>query len=60
MEADAREPRTTIRSPLKWQGSADWKLDYCNADRLSPEELAARRRDFDRGKSEAKEARQTG
>jgi glycine/betaine/sarcosine/D-proline reductase family selenoprotein B len=58
--ADARGPRTTIRSPLKWNGVADWKLDYCNAERLSPEELAERRRDFDRGKSEAKQARRTG
>ncbi|HMB48320.1 MAG TPA: glycine reductase [Afifellaceae bacterium] len=57
--AEATAPRTTIRSPLKWQGAADWKTDYCNAERLSPEELAARRREFDRGKQEARSVRKS-
>jgi hypothetical protein len=39
--------------------SPDWKLDYSNIDRLSPEEIARRRAEFDRGKAEAKAA-QTG
>jgi hypothetical protein len=53
----AAEPRTTMQSPLKWSGSAEWKLDYCNAERLSPEELARRRAEFDRGKETAKAIR---
>jgi len=55
----AAEPRTTLQSPLEWSGSADWKLDYCNAERLSPEELARRRAEFDRGKETAKALRET-
>lgn len=58
--AEAPGPRTTVRSPLKWQSAADWKLDYCNAARLSPEELAARRQEFDKGKAQAKEVRRAG
>jgi hypothetical protein len=54
----AAEPRTTMRSPLRWSGSAEWKLDYCNVGRLSPEELARRRAEFDRGKEKAREMRE--
>src|SRR5207248_761050 len=25
-------PRTTMQSPLRWSKSAEWKLDYCNAE----------------------------
>ena len=39
----APAPRTTVQSPLCWSASADWKLDYCNVQRLSPEELQRRR-----------------
>ena len=49
--------RTTARSPLRWSGSDDWKLDYCNIARLSPEEIARRRAEFDRQKAVAKEVR---
>ena len=38
----APAPRTTVQSPLAWRG-ADWKLDYCNIERLTPEEIARRR-----------------
>jgi len=51
-------PRTTMQSPLRWSQSAEWKLDYCNAERLSPEELARRRAEFDRGKEQARELRE--
>lgn len=50
-------PRTTVQSPLRWSASADWKLDYCNIDRLTPEEILRRRADFDRAKSQAKQLR---
>ena len=56
----ARGPRTTVESPLVWNGAADWKLDYCNVARLSPEEIAQRRAEFDRGKSEGRTLRALG
>ncbi len=49
--------RTTVQSPLRWSESADWKLDYCNIARLSPEEIARRRAAFDKQKAVAKEVR---
>jgi hypothetical protein len=55
----AAEPRTTLQSPLRWSESAEWKLDYCNAARLSAEELARRRAEFDRGKEAAKALRES-
>ena len=54
----AAEPRTTLQSPLRWSESEEWKLDYCNAERLSPEELARLRAEFDRGKEKAREIRE--
>ena len=50
----ASAARCTVQSPLHWSESADWKLDYCNAARLSADEIARRRAEFDRGKAEAK------
>jgi len=55
----AAEPRTTVQSPLKWSENNDWKLDYCNVERLSPDELARRRAEFDRGKEAAKALRES-
>jgi hypothetical protein len=49
-------PRTTVQSPLRWSGSADWKLDYSNIARLSPDEIARRRAEFDRQKEIANRA----
>ena len=49
--------RTTVQSPLRWSTSADWKLDYCNIDRLTPDEIARRRAAFDEGKAQAKAVR---
>jgi D-proline reductase (dithiol) PrdB len=54
----APEPRTTLQSPLRWSESGEWKLDYCNAARLDPGELARRRAEFDRGKEAAKAIRE--
>jgi hypothetical protein len=50
-------PRTTVQSPLRWSASPDWKLDYCNIDRLTPEEIGRRRADFDQAKAQAKQLR---
>ena len=54
----APAPRTTVQSPLRWSESPDWKLDYCNIERLTPEEIVRRRAEFDKGKTEAKRARE--
>jgi len=53
----APAPRTTVQSPLRWSDSADWKLDYCNVQRLSPDELQRRRAAFDAAKAEARRLR---
>ncbi|MGH6931166.1 MAG: glycine/sarcosine/betaine reductase selenoprotein B family protein, partial [Dongiaceae bacterium] len=53
----APAPRTTVQSPLIWSASSDWKLDYCNIARLSPEEISRRRADFDRQKAAARSVR---
>jgi hypothetical protein len=45
------------QSPLRWSASPDWKLDYCNIERLGPEEIRRRREEFDRAKSQAKQLR---
>jgi hypothetical protein len=55
----ASAPRTTVQSPQVWDSaSADWKLDYSNIARLSPEEIARRRAEFDRGKAVARTLRE--
>lgn len=54
----ATAPRTTVQSPLRWSASPDWKLDYANIERLSPEEVQRRRAEFDLGKAQAKALRE--
>ena len=49
--------RTTVQSPIVWSKSPDWKLDYCNIERLSPEEISRRRAEFDRQKTIARTVR---
>ena len=50
---DATAPRTTVQSPLVWNGRPDWKLDYSNVARLTSAEIAQRRVAFDAGKLQA-------
>jgi hypothetical protein len=50
--------RTTVQSPLRWSASADWKLDYCNVERLTPRDLKRLREEFDAVKSQAKRVRE--
>jgi glycine/betaine/sarcosine/D-proline reductase family selenoprotein B len=46
------QPRTTLASPLEWTpGDDSWKNDYSNPAKLSPEELARRRAEFDAAKA---------
>ena len=54
----APAPRTTVQSPLRWSANPDWKLDYCNIERLTREEIVRRRIEFDRGKTQAKSVRE--
>jgi hypothetical protein len=51
----ATEPRTTAQSPLRWSDDPSWKLDYDNVDRLTPEQIIERRREFDSVKAVIKE-----
>jgi D-proline reductase (dithiol) PrdB len=51
--------RSTVQSPLRWSVSPEWKLDYSNIARLSPEEIARRRAAFDAQKTIAKQVRKT-
>ena len=39
--------RTTVQSPLRWRDDASWKLDYASLDKLTPEQIAERRKEFD-------------
>lgn len=56
--AAATAPRTTVQSPLRWSADPNWKLDYCNIARLSPDEIRRRRAEFDEGKEQARALRQ--
>jgi D-proline reductase (dithiol) PrdB len=53
----ATAPRTTAQNPLRWSENSEWKLDYSNIERLSPEEIVRRRAEFDRQKQLAKDVR---
>jgi hypothetical protein len=52
--------RTTVQSPLRWSDNPDWKLDYCNIERLTPDEIRRRRAEFDRAKAAARQVREAG
>jgi hypothetical protein len=51
--------RTTVQSPLRWRDDADWKLDFSNLDRMTPEQIAERRREFEEQKAVARAKRET-
>jgi D-proline reductase (dithiol) PrdB len=51
--------RTTVQSPLRWRDDASWKLDFSNVDKLTPEEIAERRKDFDVVKAVARSKRES-
>lgn len=54
--------RTTVQSPLRWSESSDWKGDYSNIERVSPQEVARLREENERARIAARELRerQTG
>jgi len=43
----APAPRTTVQSPQRWSVDASWKLDYRDVARMTPEEIAEHRREFE-------------
>lgn len=49
--------RSTVQNFLRWRDDPSWKLDYANIERLSAEEIARRRADFDRQKEIATSVR---
>ena len=51
--------RTTVQSPLRWSDSDEWKLDYSNPERATPEELARARQEMDEAKAVAKRIRES-
>jgi hypothetical protein len=51
--SSTKGPRTTVQSPFTRNGVSDWKRDYSSAALLSDEELAARRKEFDKAKADA-------
>ncbi len=53
----ATAARTTVQSPQRWDGDASWKADYSNADRLTPAQLAERKREFETAEAIGREKR---
>ena len=53
-------PRTTLQSPLRWSESAAWKLDYCNVEKLTADEIRRRREEWNQARTEAHAVRQMG
>ena len=47
--------RTTVQSPLRWRDDPAWKLDYNNLAKLTPDELAERRKEFESVKATIKD-----
>jgi hypothetical protein len=48
-------PRTTVQSPQRWSEDADWKLRYSDVKKLTPEDIAERRKEFDAVKATIKD-----
>jgi hypothetical protein len=48
-------PRTTVQSPQRWSEDAQWKLDYNNLDRLTPEDIAEKKKEFESVKATIKD-----
>ena len=39
--------RTTVQSPQRWSDDASWKLEFADPDRMTPDEIAERKKEFD-------------
>ena len=51
-------PRTTVASPLPWTADPTWKAKYLDVAKLSPEDIAERRKEFEVVKAVAKAKRE--
>jgi hypothetical protein len=40
-------PRTTVQSPQRWSDDAGWKLEFADPNKLTPEEIEERKKEFD-------------
>jgi D-proline reductase (dithiol) PrdB len=50
--------RTTVQSPLRWRDDASWKLDFSDLSKLTSDEIAERRQEFDVVKAVARAKRE--
>jgi hypothetical protein len=50
--------RTTVQSPLRWREDATWKLDFSDISKLTPEDIAERRKEFEVVKAVARTKRE--
>ena len=48
-------PRTTVQSPQRWNDDAEWKRDYNNLERMTPDDLEERKKEFDSVKATIKD-----
>lgn len=49
---DAPAARTTVQSPERWSENARWKLDYCNPEHVSAEDLMQLKKQADAARAE--------
>jgi hypothetical protein len=54
----APAPRTTVQNPQRWSDDPDWKLDYCNVERVGQDELKALREESERARRLARDMRE--
>ena len=50
--------RTTVQSPQRWTDDAEWKKDFNDLSKLSPDKIAERRKEFEVVKAVAKGKRE--
>ena len=50
--------RTTVQSPLRWSEDPTWKRDYNDLSKLTPGQIAERRKEFDVVKAIARAKRE--
>jgi D-proline reductase (dithiol) PrdB len=50
--------RTTVQSPQRWTDDAEWKKDFNDLSKLSPDKIAERRKEFEVVKAVAKTKRE--
>lgn len=54
----APAPRTTVQNPQRWSGDPDWKLDYCNVERVSRDDLTVLREEAESARKLARGLRE--